>query len=116
MSFLISDAFADTAKVAGNAQSPTQGWMSMLPMLVLLVAFMYFMVIRPQSKKAKEHKNLMDSLQKGDEVMTIGGILGKIEKIEGDFLVISIAENTQISVQRGAVSSIVPRGTIKTIS
>jgi preprotein translocase subunit YajC len=113
MSFLISDAFADTA----GAASPTtaSGLMSILPMIILLVVFMYFMVIRPQSKRAKEHKNLLSNLQKGDEVITIGGVLGKIEKITDDFMVLSIAESTNITIQKGAVSNIVPRGTMKTV-
>ena len=113
MSLLMSDALADTAKAA--APSTMQGLMSVLPMIVLLVLFMYLMVIRPQSKKAKEHKNLMSSLQKGDEVITIGGILGKIEKISDDLVLISIADNTNITVQKGAIANILPRGTIKTM-
>jgi preprotein translocase subunit YajC len=111
MSFLITDAFAETAA----APSTSQGLMSMLPMLAILVLFMYFMVIRPQSKRAKDQKNLIESLQKGDEVMTIGGVLGKIEEISDDFMVINIAENTNITMQKSAVSNILPRGTIKAL-
>jgi len=114
MSFLISDALADTASVA-SSPSTAQGLMSILPMIILLVLFMYFMVIRPQSKRAKEHKNLIGNLQKGDEVVTIGGILGKIEKINDDLMVLSIAENTSITIQKGAIASVVPRGTMKTV-
>jgi preprotein translocase subunit YajC len=113
MSFLISDAYADTAAGAASSPSTMQGLMSMLPMVILLVLFMYLMVIRPQSKKAKEHKSLIGNLQKGDEVVTIGGILGKIEKITDDLLVISIAENTNITIQKNAIANIVPRGTMK---
>ncbi|EKD46068.1 MAG: preprotein translocase subunit YajC [uncultured bacterium] len=115
---LITEAFADTAQVATNAapaQSTTQSLMSILPMIVLLVLFMYFMVIRPQSKRAKEHKNLVGNLQKGDEVITVAGVLGKIEKITDDFIVLNVAENTNITIQRGAVSNVVPRGTMKTV-
>ncbi len=113
MSFLISDAFADTAAGAASTPSTTQGLMSMLPMIAIFVVFMYLMIIRPQSKRAKEQKSLIGSLQKGDEVVTIGGILGKIEKITDDLLVISIAENTHVTIQKSAVANIVPRGTIK---
>ncbi|MBU0744624.1 MAG: preprotein translocase subunit YajC [Gammaproteobacteria bacterium] len=113
MSFLISDAFADTAGAA--SQSTSGGLMSLLPMIILLILFMYLMVIRPQSKKAKEHKNLIGNLQKGDEVVTIGGVIGKIEKITDDFMVLSIAENTNITVQRGAIANILPRGTMNTV-
>jgi preprotein translocase subunit YajC len=113
MSFLISDAFADSA--AGSAQNVSGGLMSVLPMILLLGLFMYFMIIRPQSKKAKEHKNLVGNLQKGDEVITAGGLLGKIEKIADDFLVINLSESNNITIQRSAVSNVVPKGTMKTV-
>lgn len=125
MGFFISDAFAEATSTAagavgsatGSTAAPSTGQslMSFLPMIVLLVLFMYFMVIRPQSKRAKEHKNLMSGLQKGDEVVTLGGILGKIEKIADDFLVLNIAENTNVTVQKNAIANVVPRGTIKRV-
>lgn len=111
INFFIDNALADTA----TQPSTTQGIISMLPMIAILVLFMYFMVIRPQSKRAKDHKKLMDSLQKGDEVVTLGGILGKIEKISDDFVIINIAENTNITIQKSAISNIVPRGTLKSV-
>lgn len=120
MSFFITDAFAETTNVATTAAdtsstpSTSQNLMSLLPMIVLLGLFMYLMVIRPQSKRAKEHKNLMSNLQTGDEVMTVGGVLGKIEKITDDFVLLNIAENTNITIQKSAISSVVPRGTMKT--
>ena len=116
--FLITDAFADTAQVATNvapSQSTAQSLMSILPMIILLVLFMYFMIIRPQSKRSKEHKSLVSNLQKGDEVITVAGVLGKIEKITDDFIVLNVAENTNITIQKGAISNIVPRGTMKNI-
>lgn len=109
--FLISDAIAD----AGASASQSGSFLSILPMLILLVGFMYFMVIRPQSKKAKEHRNLINNLQVGDEVVTIGGVLGKIEKIIDNFMVISIDETTKITIQKNAISNLVPKGTVKTI-
>ena len=105
----------DTALAAASEPKTTQGLISMLPLLAILVLFMYFVVIRPQSKRAKDHKSLMDSLQKGDEVMTAGGILGKIEKISDDFVVLSIAENINITAQKSAISNVVPKGTIKSM-
>jgi preprotein translocase subunit YajC len=93
--------------------STAQSLMSMLPMIAILIFFMYFMVIRPQSKKAKDHKKLMDNLQKGDEVMTAGGILGKIEKIDNDLIILTIATNTNITIQKNAISNVLPRGTMK---
>lgn len=113
MSFLIANAVAEPA--AGTAQSGTQGLLSMLPMIVLLVLFMYFMVIRPQSKRSKEHKNLMSSLQAGDEVVTAGGVLGVINKITDNFVVLKIGENSEITVQKNAISTIMPRGTLKAV-
>ena len=110
MNIFISDAFAAT-----TSSSTSSSLMSTLPLIILLVAFMYFMVIRPQSKKAKEQKNLLDSLQKGDEVITIGGLLGKIEKIGDNFIVLNLAENTTITIQKSAVANIVPKGTAKTL-
>lgn len=111
MSLFIQDAFADVGAAA--EPSASQGLMSILPMILLLVVFMYLMVIRPQSKRSKEHKNLIDNLQKGDEVVTISGILGKIEEIKDDLIILNIAENTNITIQKNAISSIMPRGTIK---
>jgi preprotein translocase subunit YajC len=108
----ISDALADTTAAT---QSAGQGLLSFLPMLVLLVLFMYFMVIRPQTKRAKEHKNLMSGLQKGDEVVTVGGLLGKIEKVADNFVQLNIAENVTITVQKSAIGTCVPKGTIKSI-
>ncbi len=111
MSFLITDAYADAASGASQGG----GLMQILPMIVLLVAFMYFMVIRPQSKRAKEHKNLMSSLQAGDEVATIGGILGTIEKITDDLVALKIADGAVVTLQKSAISNVLPRGTIKGI-
>lgn len=105
----ITDAFADAAA------TPTgiQGMMSFLPMLVILILFMYFMVIRPQTKRAKEHRNLLSNLKKGDEVVTAGGILGKIDEINDDFITLTIAEKVNIKVQKGSVSGFMPKGTLK---
>lgn len=109
----ISDALADTA--TATTQSTGQGLLSFLPMLILLVLFMYFMVIRPQTKRAKEHKSLIGGLQKGDEIVTVGGILGKIEKVADNFVQLSIADNVTITVQKNAIGACVPKGTIKSV-
>lgn len=121
--FGITDAIADTAAstttgaAAGAAHTTAAagqgGFLSMLPLLLILVAFMYFMVIRPQSKRVKEHRNLVTSLKVGDEVVTAGGILGRIEKMDDNFISLNIAENTIIRVQKNSVVSGVPKGTIK---
>ena len=107
--FLIDDAFA------AGTPSTAQGLMSMLPMIAILAAFMYFMVIRPQSKRAKDQKNLINNIQKGDEVVTIGGMLGKVEKVSDDFVVINVAEDVSITTQKNAIANIVPKGTIKSV-
>ena len=110
MSLLIDDAVAD-----GVAKAQGGGLLSMLPMLVILVAFMYFMVIRPQTKRAKEHKNLMGSLQVGDEVTTVGGMLGTIDKVADNFVILVVANDSKVTIQKGAITAILPRGTIKGI-
>ena len=74
---------------------------------------MYFLIIRPQSKRAKEHRELMASLKTGDEVVTSGGVLGKINKISDNFIVLEIAKDVEITMQRSSVAASLPKGTIK---
>ena len=88
--------------------------MAFLPMVAIFVVF-YFLLIRPQQKKAKEAKAMLEALQKGDEVITAGGILGKISKISDQYATVEIASNTEITVQRGAVAQLLPKGTIKAL-
>ena len=95
--------------------NPSQGIVSMLPMLLAFAVIFYFMLIRPQKKRAKDQQALINNLQKDDEVITNGGILGKIVKITEQFIVIKIAENTDITVQKEMISSCLPKGTLKTI-
>jgi preprotein translocase subunit YajC len=89
-------------------------------MLIMLAVFglvFYFMIYRPQAKRVKEHKGLMSSLGKGDEVLTQGGIVGKITKVsdEKDFVVVSISEGTEVTVQKAAVTAVLPKGTMKSL-
>ncbi|MEN3112682.1 preprotein translocase subunit YajC [Uliginosibacterium paludis] len=105
---MISDAFAQTA----GAADPTGGWMSMLPMLLMFVV-LYFLMIRPQMKKAKEHKALIDALAAGDEVITNGGIAGKISSVGENFVKVEIASGVEISVQKPAIAAVLPKGTLK---
>lgn len=105
---MISDAFAQTA----GAADPTGGWMSMLPMLLMFVV-LYFLMIRPQMKKAKEHKALIDALAAGDEVITNGGIAGKISSVGDNFVKVEIASGVEISVQKPAIAAVLPKGTLK---
>ena len=88
--------------------------MSFLPLIVIFVLF-FFMIIRPQMKQAKEQRNMIAALQKGDEVVTSGGIVGKISKVSEAFVSVEIAANVEITVQRQAIQSALPKGTIKSI-
>ncbi|KTC64939.1 SecYEG protein translocase auxillary subunit (plasmid) [Legionella adelaidensis] len=111
MSFFISDAIA--AAPAPGAQP--DGSFSFLMIAAIFVLF-YFMLIRPQNKRAKEHRDLISNLKKGDEIITTGGLLAKITSIEEQYLKISIAEGVEISLQKNAVSSVLPKGTLKSLT
>jgi preprotein translocase subunit YajC len=107
----ISSAFAQTAPAAagGDMQS---SMMSMLP-LVLMFVVLYFVMIRPQMKKQKEHKAMIDSITKGDEVVTAGGVLGKVSKLGDSYIGLEVANGVEIQVQRSAVVQVLPKGTFK---
>ena len=107
---LISPAHAQSAPT-----SPFGGdLMAFLPMVAIFVVF-YFLLIRPQQKKAKEAKAMLEALQKGDEVVTAGGILGRISKLGDQYVTVDVASGTEITVQRGAISQLLPKGTIKAL-
>ncbi|MCX7084989.1 MAG: preprotein translocase subunit YajC [Methylococcales bacterium] len=110
MSFFISDALAADAAAA---QQP--GFEGMLFPLAIL-AFFYFLFLRPQAKRAKEKKQMIEALSKGVEVVTTGGILGKVADLDDNFVKIEVNENVFIQVQRQAVESIMPKGTFKAIT
>jgi preprotein translocase subunit YajC len=105
----ISQAFAQTAPAADGA---TSSLLSMLP-LVLMFVVLYFIMIRPQMKRQKEHKALVEALAKGDEVVTGGGLLGKVSKVGESYLHIEVAHGVELQVQRSAVVQVLPKGTIK---
>ena len=86
--------------------------MEMLIMIGIFFAIMYFMLIRPQQKRAKEHKALMDSLTKGDEVVTNGGMMGKIKSVSDDVVRVELAENVIIKIQKQAINNVLPKGTL----
>ena len=108
--------FISTAHAAGG-QAPAGGGMEMIIMLAVFGLVFFFMIYRPQAKRVKEHKSLMTSLAKGDEVLTQGGIVGKIVKVsdEKDFIVVSISEGTEVTVQKGAINTVLPKGTMKNL-
>lgn len=106
------DFFISTAHAQAAPQQPDMFTGLFLPMIFLAVVF-YFLIIRPQSKRAKEHKAMLAELSKGDEVATNGGLLGKIVKIGENFIEIEIADNVTVRVQKQAVSNLMPKGTMK---
>ena len=106
----ISSAYDQAAPAAGG----DAGLMGFLP-LVLMFVLLYFLMIRPQMKRAKEQKTMVDGLAKGDEVITAGGVLGKITKLNDAYLTVEIAPAMEITVQRAAVQTLLPKGTIKSV-
>ena len=105
------DFFISNAMAAGD--SPAGGGLQLVFMVALFFGIMYFMIIRPQSKKAKEHTSLLDALSKGDEVVTSGGIIGKISKLGDSFVELKVSDTGSITVQRHAISAVLPKGTLK---
>ncbi len=107
MEWLIPSAWA---QAAGGAQP--NAFLQLLPLILIFVVF-YFLLIRPQAKRAKDHKAMVAALASGDEIVTSGGILGRIVETGDQFLVVEIAEGVRVKVQRHTVSSVLPKGTIK---
>ena len=106
MSFFISDA------MAAAPQGQPDPLMSFLPLILIFVVF-YFLLIRPQSKRAKEHKQMVEGLAKGDEVVTNGGLLGRIIGVGDNFVEVQLAEGVVVKVQRQSIASLMPKGTVK---
>lgn len=109
MEFFISDAFAQAAP---QAQQP--GWAGLLLPLAIF-AFFYFLFIWPQQRRTREHKKMVESLSKGIEVVTNGGLLGRVLDIDGNFVILEVADGIHIQVQRNAIASILPKGTFKAV-
>lgn len=110
---MISIAHAAEASEAAGAAAG-QGWIQ-IAMLAVFVLVFWLMIWRPQSKRAKAHKNLLTSLTKGDEVVTNGGIVGRIVKTTDDFIVLEVGEKVELSFQKGAVVAALPKGTLKAL-
>ncbi len=106
---LISPAYA---QAAGGA---TGGGLESMILILLMFGVLYFLMIRPQMKRAKEHKAMIEALQKGDEVVTAGGVLGRISRINEGYITLEIANNVEVQVQRPAVQLVLPKGTIKNL-
>jgi preprotein translocase subunit YajC len=107
---LISPAYAQAAGATPQADT----LLTFLPMVAIFVVF-YFLLIRPQQKKQKEARAMLDALEKGNEVVTAGGVLGRIVKIDEQYVTVEVAPNVQMVVQRGAISQLLPKGTIKAL-
>ena len=113
MSFLIPAAYADAAAPAAAAGPAGSGfeWVFLIGFVVIF----YLMIWRPQAKRAKEHKSLIGGLQKGDEVVTSGGIAGKVVKVSDEFVVIEVSDTVELKMQKGAIAAALPKGTLKAI-
>jgi preprotein translocase subunit YajC len=110
MSFIISDAVAATG--ASSQGSPY----SLILMLVVFGLIFYFMILRPQQKRTKEHKKLMDSISKGDEVLTTGGLVGRVAKVaETGYISIALNDTTEVVIKRDFVAAVLPKGTMKAL-
>lgn len=109
MSLFISDALAQGEAAAASAGD---SFMALLPLVLFAVVF-YFLLIRPQAKRQKEHQKMVESLTKGDEIVTIGGVAGRIVEIGENFILVEIADGVQVKVRRAAVESVLPKGTLK---
>jgi preprotein translocase subunit YajC len=110
MNLFISDALAQTPP---NAGAPPGGGYGFVIMMGALLLVMYFLMIRPQAKRAKETKSMLAALAKGDEVVAAGGVLGRITQLGDTFVTLEVAEGVEIKVQRQAIQAVMPKGTIK---
>ena len=106
--FFIQNAWAQgTGTPGGNS--------SFLIMMIIFFAIFFLLVIRPQMKQQKEHKKMVESLSKGDEVVTNGGLLGRVSEVGENFIVVEVAKDTQVKIQKNAVSAVMPKGTLKSL-
>ena len=118
MSFIsllgISTAYAAPAAQAATTatQQPQGGLLSMLPMLVVFIVVFYFLLVRPQTKRAKQQRQMLSSMKVGDEVVTTGGMIGKLAKIDEQFAEVTIAQNVTVRLQKASISGILPKGTL----
>ena len=107
MDFFISNAHA---QAAGGSES----LLSLLPLVLIFVVF-YFLLIRPQTKRQKEHREMVAALKTGDEVATAGGLLGKITAVKDNFVQVEVADNVVVTVQKHTIASVMPKGTVKSV-
>ncbi|NKB11623.1 preprotein translocase subunit YajC [Ralstonia solanacearum] len=110
---MISDAYAQTAGAAPGGAG--NGLMSFFLPIILMFVVLWFIMIRPQMKRQKETKTMLEALAKGDEVVTAGGILGKVTKVTDQYITVEVAPNTELTVQKNAVTTVLPKGTLKSL-
>lgn len=113
LNFFITNAYAEAATAAPTPIGSSN--FSMMIMLGVFIVFMYFVVWRPQNKRMKEQRDLLNSLTKGDEVVTAGGILGTIAKLADNYVVLKLADNVEITLQKTSIVNVLPKGTLKSI-
>jgi preprotein translocase subunit YajC len=111
--FFISNAYAQTADAAANPG--LLGSLTTFAPIIIMVVVMYFLMIRPQQKRQKELRTMMDALGKGDEVITAGGVLGRVTKVADAYVTIEVSAGTEIVVQKSAVTAVMPKGTLKSL-
>lgn len=112
MNFFISSAYAQAASApAGGEANGMITWAFLIGFMVIF----YFLILRPQQKRTKEHRNLLGSLQKGDEVVTNGGIVGKVAKVTDEFVILAITDTVQLKFQKAAIVATLPKGTLKAL-
>ena len=117
LSAIISGLFISAVASAAEAtHSPQQGIGSMVVMFGLFIVIFYFLLVRPQQKRAKEQKSLLDSIAIGDEVVTAGGIVGRITKLRDGFVMLNIAEGVEMTLQKSSISAVLPKGTLESSS
>ena len=110
----LTDLFISNAHAQAAAPAAGDGILQFLPLFALIVVF-YFLILRPQQKRAKEQKNMISALQKGDEVVTTGGVLGRITKVGDAYASVEIADGVTVHAQKSAIQTVLPKGTIKSI-
>ncbi|MCC2666391.1 MAG: hypothetical protein K0R24_1816 [Gammaproteobacteria bacterium] len=113
INLLVTPAYADATIAPAPANG---GGISLLVMTGVFIFFMYFVIWRPQSKRAKEQRNLISSLAKGDEVITVAGIVGKIAKISDQYIVLAVTDTVEITLQKNSIANVLPKGTLKSIN
>jgi preprotein translocase subunit YajC len=115
LNFFISPAFAEGGLGAGPAAPSAASSFSLPLMLAVFVGFVYFTVWRPQNKRAKEQRAMFNALAKGDEIVTAGGLVGKVSRISQSYIVLALTDGVEVTLQKSAVTSVLPKGTMKSV-